>query len=96
MRAQDGLGCIGLPAEERAGEGFFNLGFWNLVASIGSLILGIGVLLFVINIWHTHWSKNRPGPAPLDPWDARSLGTRSLSGSALQRKAKCAKRALSR
>ena len=59
--------------EERAGEGFFNLGFWNLVSSIGSAILAIGVLLFVINIWHTHWSKNRPGPAPLDPWDARSL-----------------------
>ena len=59
--------------EERAGEGFFNLGFWNLVSSIGSAILAIGVVLFVINIWHTHWSKNRPGPAPLDPWDARSL-----------------------
>ena len=23
--------------EERAGEGFFNLGFWNLVSSIGTL-----------------------------------------------------------
>lgn len=59
--------------EERAGEGFFNLGFWNLIASIGSLILGIGVLVFVYNVWRTHWSKRRPGPAPLDPWDARSL-----------------------
>ncbi len=26
--------------ENRAGEGFFNLGFWNLVSSIGSLMLG--------------------------------------------------------
>ena len=59
--------------ENRAGEGFFNLGFWNLVSSVGSFILGVGVLVFFYNAWHTHYSKNRPGPAPLDPWDARSL-----------------------
>ncbi len=58
--------------EARAGEGFFNLGFWNRVASAGSLILGIGVLLFVINVARTHLNKNTP-KAPLDPWDARSL-----------------------
>jgi cytochrome c oxidase subunit 1 len=56
--------------DARAGEGFFNLDFWNLVASIGSLILGIGVLLFVVNVIVTH---RRPEKAPLDPWDARSL-----------------------
>ena len=56
--------------DARAGEGFFNLGFWNLVASIGSFILGVGVLLFFINVWISH---RRHGPAPLDPWDARSL-----------------------
>ena len=56
--------------ELRAGEGFFNIGFWNLVSSIGSLVLAVGVLLFVINVIHTH----RKAPAaPLDPWDARSL-----------------------
>ncbi|MEJ7800235.1 MAG: cytochrome c oxidase subunit I [Ilumatobacter sp.] len=54
----------------RAGEGFFNLGFWNLISSIGSFILGIGVLLFVINVIVSHRTH---GPAPLDPWDARSL-----------------------
>jgi cytochrome c oxidase subunit 1 len=53
----------------RAGEGFFNLGFWNLIASIGSGILGIGVFLFVVNVWI---SRKHPA-APLDPWDARSL-----------------------
>ena len=37
--------------EARAGEGFFNLGFWNRVASVGSFILGIGVLLFFINVF---------------------------------------------
>ncbi len=57
-------------SEARAGEGFFDLGFWNLVASIGSFILGIGVLLFFVNVFLSH---RRHGPAPLDPWDARSL-----------------------
>jgi cytochrome c oxidase subunit 1 len=54
----------------RAGDGFFNISFWNLVASIGSFILAIGVLLFVINVIIT----TAKGPkAALDPWDARAL-----------------------
>jgi cytochrome c oxidase subunit 1 len=59
--------------EARAGEGFFNLAFWNLVSSIGAFILGIGILLFFINAWRTHFGRHKAGPAPLDPWDARSL-----------------------
>jgi cytochrome c oxidase subunit 1 len=59
--------------DARAGEGFFNLAFWNLVSSIGAFILGIGVLLFFINAWRTHFGRHKAGPAPLDPWDARSL-----------------------
>jgi len=55
--------------ESRAGEGFFNLGMWNLVSTIGSLILGIGAVLFLVNVWV---SRKNP-PAPADPWDARSL-----------------------
>ena len=55
--------------ENRAGEGFFNLGFWNYVSTIGAFILGVGALLFLFNIWA---SRKNP-PAPIDPWDARSL-----------------------
>ncbi|MEO1055314.1 MAG: cytochrome c oxidase subunit I [Actinomycetota bacterium] len=55
--------------ENRAGDGFFNLGFWNLVSTIGSFILAVGVLFFFINVWV---SRKNP-PAPADPWDARSL-----------------------
>ncbi|MEY4229885.1 MAG: hypothetical protein RLZZ362_734 [Actinomycetota bacterium] len=58
--------------EARAGEGFFNLGFWNRVASVGSFVLALGVLIFLINVVYTHTSK-KVGKAPLDPWDARSL-----------------------
>lgn len=70
------LGLQGQPrrmyvwTEARAGEGFFNFGFWNRVASFGSLILAIGVLLFLINVVHT---TRKGKPAPLDPWDARTL-----------------------
>ena len=55
--------------ENRAGEGFFNLGMWNLVSTIGSFILGVGAVLFLVNVWV---SRKNP-PAPADPWDARSL-----------------------
>jgi len=54
----------------RAGEGFFNLAFWNRVASVGSFVLAIGVLMFLINVVYT--ARNAP-VAPADPWDARSL-----------------------
>jgi cytochrome c oxidase subunit 1 len=56
--------------EERSGEGFFNLQFWNFWMSVGSYILAIGVLFFIINVWVT---SRRGAIAPLDPWDARSL-----------------------
>ena len=70
------LGLQGQPRRtyqwttDRAGEGFFNLGFWNLVSSIGSFVLGVGILLFLINVVIT---KRNPTKSPLDPWDARSL-----------------------
>jgi cytochrome c oxidase subunit 1 len=55
--------------DERSGDGFFNLGFWNTFASAGTVVLVLGVLCFLINVWVTR--KNPPAPA--DPWDARSL-----------------------
>ena len=69
------LGLQGQPrrmyvwTEERAGDGFFNLGFWNLVASLGTVVLILGVLFFFINV---AVSRKNP-PAPADPWDARSV-----------------------
>src|SRR4051794_7849481 len=54
----------------RSGTGFFNLGFWNRVATAGSYILAIGIFLFLVNVVITARKKER---APLDPWDARTL-----------------------
>jgi cytochrome c oxidase subunit 1 len=70
------LGLQGQPrrmyvwTEARAGEGFFNLGMWNMVSSIGSFVLAVGVLFFMINVYKT---TRNPERAPLDPWDARTL-----------------------
>ena len=59
--------------EARAGEGFFNIGFWNRIATIGTFVLSLGVLLWIVNVGVTHWGKRKSPAAPLDPWDARSL-----------------------
>ena len=56
--------------EARAGDGFFNLGFWNRVSTIGAFVLAIGVAVFLVNVVYTH---RRAPRAPLDPWDARTL-----------------------
>ncbi len=70
------LGLQGQPrrmyqwTDARAGEGLFNFAFWNLVASIGSFVLAVGILMFLINVVVTH---RNPTKAPLDPWNARSL-----------------------
>src|SRR6478735_4728573 len=50
------LGLQGQPrrmvvwTEFRAGDGFFNGAFWNLVATIGSFLLALGILMFIINV----------------------------------------------
>jgi cytochrome c oxidase subunit I len=70
------LGLQGQPRRmyrydpDRMGEGFFSLTFWNRVSSVGSFLLAVGVLAFIINVIITH---RKPANAPLDPWDARSL-----------------------
>ncbi|MEO5902115.1 MAG: cbb3-type cytochrome c oxidase subunit I, partial [Ilumatobacteraceae bacterium] len=72
------LGLQGQPRrmvvwpDKLTGSGFFDLAFWNKVASIGSYILGIGIFLFFVNVFITT-RRRKANPAPLDPWDARSL-----------------------
>jgi cytochrome c oxidase subunit 1 len=64
------LGLNGMPRRTyRYAEGL-GLDLWNLVATIGSFILAIGVLLFLINAWRSHRKGEVAGP---DPWDGRTL-----------------------
>ena len=44
--------------------------FWNFVETIGGFTIALGVLVFIINAWIT---SRRPGRAPIDPWNARTL-----------------------
>ncbi len=70
------LGMQGQPRrmvvwpDKLTGDGFFNLGFWNRIASLGAFTIATGVLLFVINVFRT---TRKGEKAPLDPWDARTL-----------------------
>jgi cytochrome c oxidase subunit 1 len=43
--------------------------FWNLVVSIGSLVIALSFVVFIINVII---SRKNP-PAGADPWDARSV-----------------------
>ena len=67
------LGLQGMSRRINTYSSGFGFEFWNLVATIGSYILGASVLFF---LWNVYKSKKEapnllaPGP---DPWDARSL-----------------------
>lgn len=67
------LGLQGMSRRIDTYSSGFGFEFWNLVATVGSYILGASVLFF---LWNVYKSKkeapNLPAPGP-DPWDARSL-----------------------
>jgi cytochrome c oxidase subunit 1/cytochrome c oxidase subunit I+III len=42
----------------------------NLASSIGSLLLGVGILVFIINVFYSMMNKKVAGS---DPWDGRTL-----------------------
>jgi len=58
------LGLQGQPrrmyvwTKARGGEGIFTFGFWNMVSTIGSFVLSIGVLFFIINVIKTARNPN--------------------------------------
>ena len=69
------LGLQGMPRRMQTYDEAMGFGFWNLVASWGSFILAVGVLLFLINIAKSHMAwrgAGRPDVGP-DPWDGRTI-----------------------
>jgi cytochrome c oxidase subunit 1 len=44
--------------------------FWNLIETVGSLVIALSILTFIINVIK---SLRSPEMAPEDPWDARTL-----------------------
>ena len=64
------LGLDGMP--RRIGTYNENMGwdFWNMIATGGSFILAVGLLVFLWNFFSSLRSGER---APADPWDGRTL-----------------------
>jgi len=64
------LGLSGMPRRIYTYEAGLGWDTWNFVATIGSFVLGFGVLLFVVNVVH---SMRQPRTVPDNPWDASTL-----------------------
>jgi cytochrome c oxidase subunit I len=67
------VGLQGQPRRMYQYEPNLGFDFWNKVETIGSLVIALGVLMFIINAIKTNGLfGGKPRTAPLDPWDARS------------------------
>jgi cytochrome c oxidase subunit 1 len=63
------LGLNGMPRRYYTYADGMGWNFWNLVVSIGSVVIAVSFITFVVNVII---SRNNP-PAGADPWDARSV-----------------------
>ena len=64
------LGLMGMPRRIYTYAPGLGWEFWNAVATVGAFGIGVSVLVFVWNAWH---SITRGPAAPADPWDGRTL-----------------------
>ncbi|MBI4339080.1 MAG: cytochrome c oxidase subunit I [Chloroflexi bacterium] len=64
------LGLDGMPRRIYTYDPAMGWDFWNLVATLGSYALGLGVLVF---LWNLVLTLRKPQDAPADPWDGRTL-----------------------
>jgi cytochrome c oxidase subunit 1 len=64
------LGLEGMPRRIYTYDKSLGLTFWNMVSTIGAFIIAISVLVFLYNALVV---TPKTGPAPADPWDARTL-----------------------
>jgi cytochrome c oxidase subunit I len=64
------LGLQGMPRRIYTYDKSLGLGFWNMVSTVGAFVIGLSVLAFLYNAFVV---TPKTGPAPADPWDARTL-----------------------
>ncbi|MCR8643193.1 cytochrome c oxidase subunit I [Paenibacillus sp. N1-5-1-14] len=64
------LGLMGMPRRVFTYDGDLGLNEGNLISTIGAMLMGVGVIIFMINIFMTAAKKAN---APADPWDGRTL-----------------------
>ena len=67
---QHSAGLSGMPRRIYDYSSDLNVGTFNLISTIGSFILGVGVLLTVINVLHSIKHGKRAGN---DPWKGNTL-----------------------
>ncbi|GAA3410017.1 cytochrome c oxidase subunit I [Paenibacillus hodogayensis] len=64
------LGLMGMPRRVFTYLEGQNFDTFNFISTIGAFAMGVGTILFLINIIATN---TKPMNAPADPWDARTL-----------------------
>ncbi|GFZ90890.1 cytochrome c oxidase subunit 1 [Paenibacillus marchantiophytorum] len=64
------LGLMGMPRRVFTYQPGYDLEVGNLVSTVGAFLMGIGTLVFLINIIAT---QRKPKTALADPWDGRTL-----------------------
>jgi cytochrome c oxidase subunit 1 len=64
------LGLAGMPRRIFTYPEGMGWDFWNMVATIGSFVIAVSVLIFLYNVWHSRKVRENVGD---DPWDARTL-----------------------
>lgn len=64
------LGVSGMPRRIYTYDEGFGWDDWNMVATIGSYLIGVGVLIFLVNVFKT---MRQPATAPDNPWDGPTL-----------------------
>ncbi|WP_207802310.1 cytochrome c oxidase subunit I [Paenibacillus xerothermodurans] len=64
------LGLMGMPRRVFTYQPGVGLEEGNLISTIGAFLMGIGTIVFLINVIST---QRKPQNAPADPWDGRTL-----------------------
>lgn len=64
------LGAVGMPRRIYSYGDELNWEFWNLFVTMGSFIIGLGFIVFIINVYITAALGDR---AEDNPWDAATL-----------------------
>lgn len=64
------LGIAGMPRRIYTYDAGMGWSQWNMLATIGAYTLGVGFLVFMLNVAR---SMRRPQTAPNNPWDAATL-----------------------
>ena len=86
---QHSMGLTGMPRRIYAYPDVGDLALYNLISTIGSFILGVGILVTVINVAAQSLQAAAPSPGP-DPWKANTLEwftTLAAAGQQLRRRA---------